>query len=214
MHSRVPSLDNGERLKMKICSKCEISKPNKEFNKDKNRKDGLRCQCKECDKKYRKNNRDAIIQYNREYRRINKKEIENRRKIRLLKKSNYEKYKVKQKRAQDKRRSIIKNKISDNISLMVRQSLKRVSASKNGCHWETLVGYTIEKLKKHLESQFTEGMGWKNYGLYGWHIDHKKPISSFHFDSLKDREFKKCWALENLQPLWAKENLSKGAKLN
>lgn len=49
--------------------------------------------------------------------------------------------------------------------------------------------------------------------MYGWHIDHKLPVASFNFDSPEHLDFKKCWALENLQPLWAKENISKGAKV-
>jgi len=70
--------------------------------------------------------------------------------------------------------------------------------------------YTIYELKIHLESLFTDGMSWDNIGE--WHIDHIRPVSSFDFDSTDHPDFKKCWALDNLQPLWAKDNLSKGAK--
>lgn len=73
-----------------------------------------------------------------------------------------------------------------------------------------LLGYTIEELMKHLEGQFTSGMAWDNYGE--WHVDHKKPMTLFNFTSVEDEEFKKCWALENLQPLWEPDNLSKGAR--
>jgi len=62
----------------------------------------------------------------------------------------------------------------------------------------------------HLESQFKPGMNWENYGKYGWHIDHIRPQSWFKFESKNDPEFKICWALSNLQPLWAKENSFKG----
>jgi hypothetical protein len=54
-------------------------------------------------------------------------------------------------------------------------------------------------------------MTWENYGK--WHIDHKRPIASFNFTSYEDPEFKECWALNNLQPMWAKENMSKGNKI-
>ena len=57
------------------------------------------------------------------------------------------------------------------------------------------------------------GMTWETHGKYGWHIDHKIPISAFNFESPKDLDFKKCWALINLQPMWAKENIRKGAKV-
>jgi 5-methylcytosine-specific restriction endonuclease McrA len=47
-------------------------------------------------------------------------------------------------------------------------------------------------------------MTWENYGE--WRVDHIKPISSFNFTDINDDEFKKCWPLENLQPLCEKEN--------
>lgn len=57
---------------------------------------------------------------------------------------------------------------------------------------------------------FQPGMTWENYGK--WHIDHKTPDSWFQYNSINDDGFKKSWALENLQPMWAKDNLSKGNK--
>lgn len=80
---------------------------------------------------------------------------------------------------------------------------------KEGYSWEKLVGYTLLDLKKHLEKKFKPGMSWDNYGK--WHIDHKKPIDKFNIISVDCEDFKKCWSLENLQPLWADENLSKWA---
>lgn len=64
----------------------------------------------------------------------------------------------------------------------------------------------------HLESKFVEGMTWENRSE--WHIDHIRPIASFNYATPDDPEFKQCWSLSNLQPLWAKENMSKGAKLD
>lgn len=74
-----------------------------------------------------------------------------------------------------------------------------------------LLGYTIEELMNHLESLFTDGMTWDNYGE--WHVDHKKPMTLFDFTSTDDEGFKECWKLDNLQPLWANENLSKGSRI-
>jgi hypothetical protein len=73
-----------------------------------------------------------------------------------------------------------------------------------------MVGYTAEQLKSHLEVQFKEGMTWENYGE--WHVDHIKPISSFTFETCEDEEFKICWSLDNLQPMWGIENIKKGNK--
>lgn len=82
---------------------------------------------------------------------------------------------------------------------------------KEGRYWEDIVGYTINQLIIHLENNFKDGMNWDNQGE--WHIDHEKPISSFRYSSYDDEEFKKCWTLDNLQPLWAHDNLTKHAKI-
>lgn len=108
-----------------------------------------------------------------------------------------------------KYRENIAFRINGSIRTSVGRSLKR---NKRGMAWEKLTGYNVEKLMIHLESLFQPGMTWDNYGFYGWHIDHKRPVSSFNYTSPYDEEFKKCWALENLQPLWAGDNLSKGGK--
>ena len=73
-----------------------------------------------------------------------------------------------------------------------------------------MLGYTPCELKIHFESQFTDGMSWEN--MSEWHIDHIRPVSSFNFDSTEHPDFKKCWALNNLQPLWAEDNLRKNDK--
>jgi len=69
-----------------------------------------------------------------------------------------------------------------------------------------LVGCSIDKLKEHLQKHFKSDMSFSNYGK--WHIDHIKPCASF--DLRKKSEQRKCFNYKNLQPLWAKENLSKG----
>ena len=76
--------------------------------------------------------------------------------------------------------------------------------------WELLVGYSVSDLRFHLERQFTGGMTWDNYGQ--WHIDHVVPVSSFQFTSAEEPAFRACFSLSNLRPLWAVDNLSKGAK--
>ncbi len=89
-------------------------------------------------------------------------------------------------------------------SVLVRKGIKKTSKT------YTLLGYTGEELIQHLESQFTNGMSWDN--MNEWHIDHIRPVASFNYDSTDHPDFKKCWALNNLQPLWATDNIRKGDK--
>ena len=86
---------------------------------------------------------------------------------------------------------------------------------KNGHPWESLVGYTVQDLKRHLEKLFLSGMNWNNYG-HGkncWSIDHVIPKSIFNFKDPRDLDFQRCWNLKNLQPLWNIDNISKSNKL-
>src|SRR3546814_14741028 len=83
---------------------------------------------------------------------------------------------------------------------------------KNGRSWETLVGYTVADLMAHLERQFLPGMSWDNRGE--WHIDHIRTLCSFEFTSPDDPQFREAWALTNLRPLWARDNLRTGGRLD
>jgi len=103
------------------------------------------------------------------------------------------------------------NTLSHRMSVLVRKSLIQ---GKNGWGWETLVGFSAIDLKEHLEKQFVDGMTWDAFERGEIHIDHRVPISVFNFTKPEHADFKKAWALDNLQPMWAKDNLEKGAKLN
>jgi ribosomal protein L13E len=70
----------------------------------------------------------------------------------------------------------------------------------------TGLGYSADQLRVHLEGLFKAGMTWANYGT--WHVDHRRPVASF---VLPD-QMMECFALSNLQPLWAPENLKKGGR--
>lgn len=84
--------------------------------------------------------------------------------------------------------------------------VKRLKLNKNNKRSIDLLGYSIQDFKIRIESQFKPGMTWENHGE--WHIDHKKAIIKFE----KNTDIRIINALSNLQPLWAKENLSKGVK--
>ena len=74
--------------------------------------------------------------------------------------------------------------------------------------------FKIDEFKKHIELKFKDGMNWENYGK--WHIDHIKPLCLFNFidDRGNERvdEIAEANSLNNLQPLWARENLIKNAR--
>lgn len=83
--------------------------------------------------------------------------------------------------------------------------------------------YTMAELKIHLESQFEPWMTWENWGPYRldiwhdqdsatwtWQIDHIIPHSKFEYQSMEDQKFRECWALENLRPYSAKQNVIDG----
>ena len=97
-----------------------------------------------------------------------------------------------------------------NVSMAVREALKRQCKKKNGESMFEYLPYTPLELYEHIESQFTEHMSWDNYGTY-WHMDHIIPQVVLIYDSLKHPNFRKCWALNNLRPLEKFKNASKGS---
>jgi hypothetical protein len=142
-------------------------------------------------KKHREENKEKYLEYSREYYIKNKVlHIERGRKYKL-----------------NKSRTDINFKLMSNLRSRVYSAIKGKSKSK---HTIELLGCSVEELKIHLEKKFTKGMGWKNYGLYGWHIDHIKPCSSF--DLTDPEQQKLCFHYSNLQPLWAKDNIKKSNK--
>jgi hypothetical protein len=75
--------------------------------------------------------------------------------------------------------------------------------------WD-LVGYSSSELHAHIERQFTRGMTWEKFLSGEIHIDHIIPKSTFDLDTLD--ELRACYALSNLRPAFARDNLRKGAR--
>lgn len=219
-------------MKNRICTKCHKRKKITEFNKDKRYTNDYRGQCKECMKKYnqkryqrikeelkkqhkiyRANNKTKIAESNKKY------QIKNKNKIKEYHKKYYQKnikkikeYKEKYKKrrnksVKEKRKNNINFKLKNNLRIRIYKVLKGINKSKSTMK---LVGCSISHLKQYLQKQFKKRMSWKNYGKYGWHIDHIIPCCSF--DLSKPSEQRKCFNYINLQPLWAEENLRKGRK--
>ena len=102
------------------------------------------------------------------------------------------------------RRQLRKKADIERIEAAVRASIHNDAP---GVAVERLLGYSMADLKRHLERQFRGGMNWRTYGRNGWHIDHIKPKRCF--DLTRVDEVRAFWALPNLRPLPAKENLKK-----
>jgi len=71
-----------------------------------------------------------------------------------------------------------------------------------------LLGCTPGELREHIERQFKPGMSWENRGQ--WHVDHRRPLA--WFDMRDPEQRRQACHYTNLQPLWALDNLSKGAR--
>ena len=78
---------------------------------------------------------------------------------------------------------------------------------------EVLLGYTYQQLRDHLERLFTPGMTWDAFSRGEIHIDHVVPLARLRIDSIDHPLFRHAWSLQNLQPLWADENIRKADKL-
>lgn len=107
----------------------------------------------------------------------------------------------------DKRSKDPVYRLRSSVSAYVYWCLKQ---NKDGKKTEDILGFSITDLRRHLQRQFQPGMTWENYGQ--WHVDHILPIASFSFTSPDDDDFKACWAITNLRPLWAKDNIRKSDK--
>lgn len=158
-------------------------------------------------KKYRKKNAEKIKAYDK-FRNIRDKDKRSKcrmkyyyknKKIIIIKNSKY---------ASKRRKKDLNFKLLINLRRRILLALKGKSKSDNTMN---LLGVkNVEFVWAYLEKQFKPGMTKENHGK--WHIDHIIPCSSF--DLTKPEEQAKCFHYTNLQPLWARENLSKGNRIS
>ncbi len=161
-------------------------------------------------KKWESANQSKVQEYQREYYKINKNHIN-----RL--------------NSNAKKKRFANNpplRVRANISRTVLLALQEQGESKRGKSIFDKLSYSADDLKEHLESQFEQWMSWDNYGSYRlnewddedyatwkWNIDHIIPQSKLPYNSMNHINFTKCWTLNNLRPLCAKENLIKGSRV-
>jgi hypothetical protein len=217
MYGKLGKIENERREKLfiggkKICCKCGQTLLIEQFHKHKREKDGHHAECKMCGKIYVNKNKERISKRVREYNTQPKIKEKRRTYKKKYKRENKESLKTKNREYKKKiRKENVEIRVMNSVSNMIRCYIKKGGGNKNGLKIIDCLPYTIEELKIHLESQFQNEMAWNNWGE--WHIDHIIPQSKLLYDSINHPNFQKCWALNNLQPLWAVDNIKKGNKL-
>lgn len=209
----------------KACSRCSGQFPLEQFTVNKRYADGYVSWCKGCVREYSREhyranrekaakqtaewyqaNRAAVRAKGAAYYAANKSRVDAR--VRANKAARPDQYREIAKLCARKRRaSRVDVRLRSRISSQFRYCL---ATGKGGRTTESLLGYTIAELRTHLERQFLRGMTWDNMGE--WHVDHIVPLASFTITGADCPELKRAWALPNLRPLWARDNLSKSAK--
>jgi hypothetical protein len=187
------------------------------------------CTC--CARLWRKENKSKTAPYNKKYREENKGRAalvhklyykENKDKVNAIRKRYYKENKDKASMYRKRHAEGNKDKVAlykkqwrtkNPLIIFTRSSLQRIERAVGYdriVRAEIEIGYTQKEFINHIESLWVDGMSWDNRS--DWHIDHIKPLSLFIKEGVADPVI--INALSNLQPLWAKDNLSKGAKYN
>lgn len=196
--------------------------------------EGLKTRNRNMRKKWRSNNLDYSRTYHREYAR--RARLENPLVHRKNNKRSYAKFAERRREDARRQRVLLKQDPCKHAASREKARLRKIARRKTdpmyristslrtrmwmaihkhkgtkACKSLELLGCSLKLFRSHIESQFTAGMTWANYGFRGWHVDHIKPIASF---DLTDKEQQKaCFHYTNCRPMWWADNLSKGAKL-
>jgi hypothetical protein len=204
-----------------LCHKCNEDQAEDAFYL---RKTGKRVRpCKECMKRasraFHAAHRADCIAKNREWKRAHLEECRNysaeyRKRHPEVNRETARRFRTNRRedwlrrRREERDRRGLAGRLRVTLSCRICNALK-VGTKKSAGTLE-LVGCSIQELRAWLARQFRPGMTWDNYGPV-WHIDHRKPCASFNLaDPAQQRV---CFHYSNLQPLFALENLQKGARI-
>lgn len=210
---------------VKYCKSCDSEKPIDEFHFHPSGKYKRREVCKKCRNAAERTRKadpikhEGALEVVRSWYQRKKNDPEFKRKQTqrmreyLLNPINRDKVNARRRRHRKKEEQLAKRRLTRKLdrknyvsSCFGRAIYRTIGKNKKWRKWQAIVGYSSDELLKHLESRFKRGMSFDNYGE--WHIDHIIPVAAFDFASELDPDFVKCWSLTNLQPLWAKENMS------
>lgn len=224
---RITAMADANSISVRTCTRCKVEFPAtlEHFPPHKAGRYGLHSNCRACKKEvdaarrrrpdqkarqqaWRDANRERIKAYNQAYRDAGYKSTEH---VRAWVSKN-----------QDRARQLDREKVRRyrrtkpwyNLKMRVMNRVWRMLKDGKGSQrTEEILGYSIHELVAHIERQFTKGMTWEKLMAGEIHIDHIIPVSHFKAESVDSDEFRACWALTNLRPMWADENRSKSAKI-
>ena len=130
--------------------------------------------------------------------------VENQDKIKEQRSKRKDKIRESGRKTDAKRRKEGLSKINHQISSGVSDTINDIKNGKRTQRlWLSRVKFTLDEFINHIEKLFTSGMSWSNYPE--WQLDHIKP-------KIMCESIEETWDLNNLQPLWAKDNLRKFTK--
>jgi hypothetical protein len=219
----------------KLCGSCKEVKSANAFGVECSRKDGLSSWCKPCKNMYNvsakgRASKDAWrlspegVEYHKTYetaymsdplnharkmskQKNNRNQNPHRKRIDKEYTFKYTRREETKARKNEKRRQLRRTSVEYRMMERLRGRIKDVLKHRRPFSVSKSLGCTPVQLRTYLEDKFQPGMTWANWGLYGWHIDHIKPLASF--DLTDPKQYQAAVHHTNLQPLWALDNLRK-----
>ena len=174
----------------KKCGNCNTEKTLDQFRVCTDKRCGVSypCSwCKECERKRAleryKQNREACMKKNKEYKKNNPDKINETRRIWM------------------------RNRMKDNVERIKRDLKCLISAKiKKTKHTTEYLGTSVSLIVKWLEWNFDDGMNWENHGTL-WQIDHTQAINTFNL--LDGDQCMLCFNWKNLMPMYTSMNTRK-----
>lgn len=170
----------------KTCTACKLRHPLSQYFINTSQRSGLFSRCKTC-----------IALKSARFYRLNKPRL-------LARSSEYN--------AKHSQRTLAR--INSDVQLLLKRRLRTrlwmaMKADYKAGSAVSDLGCSIEQLKSYLESLFTSGMTWDNWGKGpgNWNIDHIKPLSIV--DLTNRQHVLEVCHYSNLQPLWFEDNRKK-----
>lgn len=223
----------------KNCTICKKLHPVTMFHKQSGRPDGLGDWCKPCKSEIKKiqyqDNREHVLARCAAYRNTNpdkvsaakkrcyenkkdqyrakgKADYQANRESRLRQSAVYRRQNKAAKAASD--RAYVASRMKEDHLFRLTYSVRnRILMALRGKKFTKtsstaeMLGCNFEFLKAHIESQFLPGMTWEDRSA--WHIDHRIPLAS----ATTEEQMKALCHYSNLRPMWATDNIRKGAKM-